>query len=433
MKIVTTHKNTDFDALASVIAATILYPGATGVVPKMVNKNVERFLSTHKTAFNVVLPHEIDAEEVETLVVVDTNCWKRLDRMEKLRDRTDLTVHLWDHHMQEGDIHPHWHCVENTGAAVTLLIRELHRRKIELTPLDSTIMLIGLYEDTGHLTYPGTTPEDAVAAAYLLKNGADLNVAAFFLNPPYEEVQKDILFDLIENTEKFTHNKVTVGINIVRLDKKISMLATIVNMYRKLINADAVFVIFINSDVSCTAIARSSSSRIDAGAIMRRFGGGGHPRAASASIRTEQQSPEQIKQKIIQIIKESKVNTATVADLMSYPVTMVAPETSMKEVRDIMEERGIRGVLVGSEEHLEGIIVLWDFKKIRQERQWQSPVKAFMVRNVTSIPPDIDPTEAAQLMIRKNIGHLPVEYQGKIIGILTRTDILTYVYDMLPE
>ncbi len=433
MKIITTHKNTDFDALASVIAATILYPGATGVVPKMVNKNVERFLSTHKTAFNIVLPNEINPDEVDTLIVVDTNCWKRLDRMEKLQKKDGLTIHLWDHHLQQGDIAPNWQCVEGTGAAVTLLIRELRRRKIRLTPLDSTIMLIGLYEDTGHLTYPGTTPDDAAAAAYLLKNGADLNVAAFFLNPPYEEIQKDILFDLIENTEKFTHRKTTIGINIVRLDKKISMLATIVNIYRKLINADAVFVIFINSDVSCTVIARSNSSRINAGAIMNRFGGGGHPNAASASIRTEQFSPEQIKQTIMDIIRESKVSSATVADLMSYPVTMVAPETSMKEVREIMEERGIRGVLVGSEEQLEGIIVLWDFKKIRQERQWHSPVKAFMVREVTSIPPDIDPAEAAQLMIRKNIGHLPVEYQGKIIGILTRTDILTFFYDMLPD
>ena len=47
MKIITTHKNTDFDALASVIAGTLLYPGAKGVIPKMVNKNVAQFLSTH--------------------------------------------------------------------------------------------------------------------------------------------------------------------------------------------------------------------------------------------------------------------------------------------------------------------------------------------------------------------------------------------------
>ena len=99
MLIATTHKNTDFDALASVIAATLLYPGCTGVIPKMVNRNVEQFLSTHKTAFNLILPNEVAFEEVTKLIVVDTDQWQRLDRMEKLAKRKDLEIDLWDHHM----------------------------------------------------------------------------------------------------------------------------------------------------------------------------------------------------------------------------------------------------------------------------------------------------------------------------------------------
>ncbi|MFN2355202.1 MAG: CBS domain-containing protein [Desulfopila sp.] len=433
MKIITTHKNTDFDALASVIAGTLLYPGAVGVIPKMVNKNVEQFLSTHKTAFNIVLPDEVEHDTISTLVVVDTNSWKRLDRMEKLRGREDLAIHIWDHHDQQGDIEASWQCIEPTGAGVTLLLRELQRRNMSLSPLESTVLLIGLYEDTGNLGYPSTTAEDARAAGYLLANDADLNVATFFLNPPYEEAHKDILFKLLENTEKFSHRKIRVAVNILKLDQKVPMLATIVNMYRKLINTEAVFVLFVNNETSCTVIGRSGSDRIDAGAIMKHFGGGGHPGAGSATIKTEHFHPEDIKEKIISIIKENKIRSAVIADLMSYPVTIVSPDTPMHEVRKIMEEESIRGILVGDEQNLEGIIVLWDYKKIKQDRQWQAPVKAFMVRNVTCIPPDLDPAQAAQMMVRHNIGHLPVEHQGRIIGIVTRTDILTYFYDMLPE
>jgi len=47
MQLVTTHKNTDFDALASVVAATILYPDAIPVLPVNVNPNVRAFLSLH--------------------------------------------------------------------------------------------------------------------------------------------------------------------------------------------------------------------------------------------------------------------------------------------------------------------------------------------------------------------------------------------------
>jgi len=433
MDIVTTHKNTDFDGLASVIAGTLLYPSSIGVIPKMVNNNVERFLSTHKTAFRLILPNEVNHEEVKKLIVVDTNQWKRLDRMESLRGQEDLIIHVWDHHNQQGDINPCWSLNESIGATVTLMIREMKRRKMSLNPLDSTVLLIGLYEDTGHLSYPSTKYEDAEAAAYLLKNGADLNVASVFLNPPYEEIQKDILFKMMQHTERITHRNVTIGLNIIEITQKVPMLSTVVNMYCKLINAQAVFSIFINDETSSTVIGRSGNDCIDVGAVLKQFGGGGHPGAASATVKTRDFSPEELKTKLIEIIKENRTNSAVVADLMSYPVTIVSGETSMKKVREIMDDQKIRGVLVGVKNNLEGIIVLWDYKKVKLDRQWKSPVKAFMKRKVKTIHPDIDPAEAAQIMVKMNIGHLPVEYEGKVIGILTRTDMLTYFYDMLPE
>lgn len=433
MQVVTTHKNTDFDGLASVVAATLLYPDSIGVVPSAVNTNVARFLSTHKTAFNIVLPNEIDFDQVKRLIVVDTDQWRRLDRMEQFRQRSDVEIILWDHHLNGGDIEADWRCQEAVGATVTLLIREMKRRGLELNPLVSTVLLIGLYEDTGHLSYPSTKAEDAAAAAYLLENGADLNVASVFLNPPYEEVQRDILFTMMQNTETIKHNHFTIGINILKLNQKVPMLAAIVSMYRKIINADAVFVIFINDETSSTAIGRSGVDLIDIGAILKNFGGGGHPAAGSVTVKNSKYPPKQLKKKIIELIRQSKAGGATIADLMSFPVAFVDASTPMSEVREIMQEKKIRGILVGNENHLEGIIVLWDLKKLRLEKQWKSPVKAFMARKVSTISPDMQPAQAAQQMVKKNIGHLPVSHDGKIIGIVTRTDILTYFYGLLPE
>ncbi len=433
MQIITTHKNTDFDALASVIAATMLYPGAVGVIPTSVNANVARFLSTHKTAFNIVLPKEVDLRHVSRLIVVDTAQWRRLERMEELRQRNDLEIVLWDHHQNDSDIEAHWRCQEQIGATVTLLVREMKQRQMELNPLVSTVLLIGLYEDTGHLSYPSTQAEDAAAAAYLLANGADLNVASVFLNPPYEEEQRDILFTMMQGTERISHRHDSIGINIVELDRKVPMLAAIVSMYRKIINADAVFVIFINDETSSTVIGRSGIDRIDVGGILREFGGGGHPAAGSATVKCSHYAPNEIKEKIIDIIKHRKIRGATVADLMSFPVTIVDGSTPMHEIRAIMQREKIRGILVGNDQRLDGIIVLWDLKKLKRDSQWKSPVKAFMAREIITIPPDLLPSDAAQLMVKKNIGHLPVIHDGRVIGIVTRTDILTYFYGLLPE
>ncbi len=433
MQIITTHKNTDFDALASVIAGTILYPGAIGVVPKSVNTNVAKFLSTHKSAFNIVLPNEIDHDQVKRLIVVDTDQWRRLDRMEKLRERKDLEIVLWDHHHNGGDIKADWACQEPVGATVTLLVREMKHREMELNPLISTVLLIGLYEDTGHLSYPSTKPEDAMAAAYLLENGADLNVASVFLNPPYEKAQRDILFLMMQDTEKVVHNHHTIGINILKLEQKVPMLADIVSMYRKIINADAVFIIIVNDEKSSTVIGRSGVRRVNIGAILKQFGGGGHPAAGSATVKTTDYPPLQLKEKIIEVLKENRAGGAMIADLMSFPVTIVPGSTPMSTIGDLMQEKKIRGILIGDEHNLEGIIVLSDLKKLKRERHWSHPVKAYMARNISTITPDLQPSQAAQLMVKGNIGHLPVIHDGKIIGIVTRTDILTYFYGLLPE
>ncbi len=80
-----------------------------------------------------------------------------------------------------------------------------------------------------------------------------------------------------------------------------------------------------------------------------------------------------------------------------------------------------------------GIIVLWDLKRVKKERQWESPVKAFMARDVITITPTTSPTMAARLMIERDVGYLPVVQGKKVIGIVTRTDILTYYYDLLPD
>ena len=94
MQIVTTHKNADFDALASVIAVTLLYSNSLPILPKSLNPNVKAFLSLHKDLFQVSTVDDIDPGEITRLIVVDVNRWDRLDRMAILRTRADLEIFL---------------------------------------------------------------------------------------------------------------------------------------------------------------------------------------------------------------------------------------------------------------------------------------------------------------------------------------------------
>jgi len=81
-----------------------------------------------------------------------------------------------------------------------------------LNMIEATLLLLGIYEDTGSLTYASTTPRDVKAAAYLLEHGANLKIAAEFLNPSLSEEQLKLSDRLLANTQNLTiHGKHIFG------------------------------------------------------------------------------------------------------------------------------------------------------------------------------------------------------------------------------
>ncbi|MGM0451667.1 MAG: DHH family phosphoesterase, partial [Thermodesulfobacteriota bacterium] len=229
MQIITTHRNTDFDALASVIAGTILYPDSVAVIPKAINPNVKAFLSIHKDLFQYCHPNDMDLSEVSRMVVVDTNQWGRLEGLKPLKNRDDIEIFIWDHHENDCDMNPSWQFQHPMGANITLMIRAMKESGLALTPIQATLFLCGLYEDTGSLMFPSTTVEDAYAAAYLLEQKADLSILKTFLQPVYGEKQKDILFEMLKSAQRKKINNYTVSINITEISGHINNLSLVVH------------------------------------------------------------------------------------------------------------------------------------------------------------------------------------------------------------
>ncbi len=244
MKIIVTHKNTDFDALASVFSAAIIYPGAKPVLPLSINPNVRAFLSIHKDLFTFFTPKDINPEDISMLIVVDTNRWSRLDGMDALKKRFGLAIHIWDHHQIPGDIKADWSCCKSVGAATTLFARRLEKEKKSLSIIHASFFLAGIYEDTGNLTFPHTTAQDAKAVAFLLEQKADLNMLNNFLRPVYGPKQKNILFQMLENTKRITLKGYSVSIVKLKLEGHTPGLALVVDMYQDIVNVDAAFGIF---------------------------------------------------------------------------------------------------------------------------------------------------------------------------------------------
>ncbi len=433
MKIVTTHKGTDFDALASLVAATLIYPDARPVIPGDVNENLKPFLAIHKDVFELATPNDVNLDQVDTLIVVDTHSWGRLDpRLAVLREKPDLEVIVWDHHVH-GDIQVTQPHIKETGACITLILDEIQRKRILITPIQATLFLIGLYEDTGNLTFPSTLGEDAHAAGFLLDRKADLVIMASFLKQAYARQHRDILYDMIRKSETIKQSGFTVGFSKLDLEGRVQNLAMVVQMYREIINADAAFCIFRDLvQDKCMVIGRSGVDEIDISLIMRSLGGGGHPGAGSALIKAA--NPEVIQEMIVELISGNQQTSVMLSDIMSYPVVKVHEDTTVQEVIMIIRELGCTGMpVVNDQDDLVGIVSRRDLKKVRQSKQKSAPIKAFMTRNVVTISHERSAVEVARLMIKHDIGRVPVVKEGKMIGIVTRSDVMMYFYDMLPD
>jgi tRNA nucleotidyltransferase (CCA-adding enzyme) len=432
MQIATTHKGTDFDGLASLVAVTLLFPDAVPVLPKALNPNVKAFLSIHKDLFDFNRVEDIKLDDVTSLIVVDANQWERLDRLDGLKKNSQLDVMVWDHHGNDCNFLSAWKCQEPLGATITLMLRDIIKKAVPLTQIQATLFLCGLYEDTGSLTFPSTTAEDAYAAAFLLENGADLGILKTVLQPAYGQKQKEILFEMLKTAErKVIHNWKT-SINITKIDGHVNSLSLVVHMYRDILNVDVAFGIFVNADDDkCIVIGRSGTAEVNIGSVMRSMGGGGHPGAGSAMLKAV--NPKALKDWIIELLKGNQESSISIFDLMSYPVNSVTSDTPMSEVSMILEEKGCTGLPVIDDGKLVGVISRRDFRKVKTPAKMKSPVKAFMSTRLVTITPDKSPIHAARLMVKYDVGRLPVIENDKVIGIVSRTDAMRFFYDTIPE
>ncbi|MCK5313039.1 MAG: CBS domain-containing protein, partial [Desulfobacteraceae bacterium] len=262
---------------------------------------------------------------------------------------------------------------------------------------------------------------------------ADLSILNTFLQYGYGKKQKDVLFKMLQKSERLHINNHTLSISTIGIKGRIQNLAVVVQMFREIINVDAAFGIFHDIDTKkCMIIGRSGSDEINMGLIMRSLSGGGHPGAGSAQIKDV--NPKAVENMIIELIKGNQTTSVNLSDIMSYPVITINEDTKVKEVAMILRDVGCTGVpITDKNDKLIGIMSRRDFKKVRKDSQMQSPVKAFMTRNPVSISYDKTAMEAAKLMIKHDIGRIPIIKNDKIIGIVTRSDTMLYFYDLLPD
>jgi CBS domain-containing protein len=122
-----------------------------------------------------------------------------------------------------------------------------------------------------------------------------------------------------------------------------------------------------------------------------------------------------------------------ISEYMDTTVPTLNPDTQIIEAVDFLLHHRVTGApVVDSSGKLVGIITETDLLKllvegVEGEPPTEATVAEFMTADVITVPPDVDIYYLAGMFLTNNFRRLPVVDDGKIVGAITRYDLLRVV------
>ena len=418
MHIILTHEQSDFDAIASLLGAHLMDEATIPVLPRKMNRNVRAFLTLYDVDLPFVDPRDLPNDSIEAVTLVDT---QSLISVKGMSENTHVRV--IDHHPLREELPIDWMItVSGTGANTTLFVEIVRERDLILSTVQATLLLLGIYEDTGSLTYDRTTARDLRAAGYLLEQGASLHIASDFLNHPLSNGQQ-IIYDQLRESIEHVHiygNTVIIACgDASSLDEELS---TIAHKLRDLLDPDALFLL-VTTRGGVQLIARSTSDNIDVADVAAHFGGGGHERAAAGLIKDR--DIEDVRAELVRILSEFIHPSITVTQIMSRGPQLLTPATPVDEAARYMQRFGHEGYPVVGDGKVVGLLTRRAVDRALSHKL-KLTAASLMEAGEYTVHPDDSIEHLQHIMTESGWGQIPVVEpdSGEIIGIVTRTDLL---------
>jgi tRNA nucleotidyltransferase (CCA-adding enzyme) len=430
MDVITTHINADFDSLASMLAAKKLYPSAVLVFPGSQERSLRDFF-IHSTlySFEVERIKNIDLQEVRRLILVDTRQISRIGKFAELLSRPDLEIHIYDHHPPSSeDLHGSLEVISEVGATVTLLLDIVEKRGIEITPDEATVMMLGIYEDTGNLTFSSTKEEDFKSAGYLVRKGANLSILSNVITKELTAEQIFLLNDLIQSARRYSFHGIDVVIAQASADRYVGDIAVLVHKLKDMENLDVLFVL-VRMEDRVYLIGRSRLEEVNVSEVAAEFGGGGHPTAASATVKG--MALVEAHDRLIKALKEMVRPKKVASDAMVYPVKTIEPERALEEAGEILTRYNLDILPVLQDEKVIGLISKEVVERAGYHGLRSALVKEYMTTEFSVVSPETPFSRVQALIIGQNQNLLPVVEKDRLVGAISAGDVMRVLQEEL--
>ncbi len=126
--------------------------------------------------------------------------------------------------------------------------------------------------------------------------------------------------------------------------------------------------------------------------------------------------------------RQNELATMKVADLMARKPLTGTPKTTAQEAALVMRENRISCVPVVEGETLVGIVTTRDLsaRVLAEGRPLETPLSEIMTPEPLALNPQSLGSDILHMMLENRIGHLPVVRDGKLLGMITQTDLTRF-------
>ena len=425
MQVIFISEGADLDALSTAFGITLINPEAKILLPDAVSSSFRLAVKRFENKLKDKMIKINDLKKINVLYLADTNNYKAA--LKKLSDFIDenTKVIIYDHHPIRSklpkNIEKH---IKKTGSASTIVVYQLKRNKIQLSSDDATILILGIYEDTGNFTYNTTTEKDLRAAAYLIEKGADLETVKNIIEERIDQQQISIIHQLVENLQYFFLKNKKIIFSFAYSDRYIPDISGFLHMIKPIQEADAFFVM-INEKGKTSIIARSKRKEIDVGKIMSYLGGGGHFAAASATVKGL--TVQEIKNYIESVLLSEAYKEKTISEFMSREIITVNKDTQIQKIKEEIDKAPVVFVVDKKGKFL-GIALSRVLKESLRHGIKDVKIENFIIDSIITFEPSTRLSEAEKTITTSSQEYFPVLENGKPVGVINRTYIIKILH-----
>lgn len=422
MEIIVNHGGTDFDALAAMVACAKLHPQAVIVLIGTQAPGPRRFIAEYKNSLSLQRGEQLSPGTISKLYLIGARDSDPTGDLTWLCTQAE-SLETIDNRPPFSDSSQR--LSQPVGAVTTLLVEQLQRKNLALTVIEATLFLLGIYQGTHFYTHSATSPRDLLAAAWLLSQGGKLAEVGKYMDVRLTPVQQDLLASLLGAARLETINGRKVLLMAASLERFTQGLDTVTRRLTELEDCDLA-VSILQAERFLHLAAYSPRPDLDLLQILAPMKAQGQADSVIVSL-TGNDAPA-LAAKVIALLEQRLPKVKVAGDIMSSPVKTIPAAAPIAEAESLFLRHGHGGLPVTEGESVTGIVTRRDIEKALRHNLGQAPVRNCMSRGLVTVDA-LDPiAQTARLLLHHDIGRVPVLDRGKLVGIITRSNLLKHIH-----